>query len=124
MILADSNIFIDLWKHKNKDYQKIFFENRIVISGIIKVELLQGAKDLNSYHKINKILNEFHCIDINPNFWDNLASNVYKLKSKGLTVPIQDVMISTISLNNNIPIWTNDKHFILIRNVIPDLKLF
>ena len=26
MILADSNIFIDLWKHKNINYQKVLPE--------------------------------------------------------------------------------------------------
>lgn len=75
MILADSNIFIDIWQNKSKDYLKIFNDNTIVITGIIKVELLQGSKDINSFNKINKILDEFHCIEINSKFWNNLGKN-------------------------------------------------
>ena len=58
------------------------------------------------------------------NDWQVLGNNLYKLRRKGLTVPFSDAMIATLAIKYDIPVWTGDKHFALIKNVLTDLRLF
>ncbi len=56
--------------------------------------------------------------------WQVLGDNLYKLRINGLTVPFSDAIIATIALKYGIPIWTVDKHFILMQNVFEELKIY
>lgn len=44
MILADTNIFIDYFRNQNGGFNKQFDSMEIGICGIVKSELLHGAK--------------------------------------------------------------------------------
>ena len=39
-------------------------------------------------------------------------------------MPFSDAMIATLAIKYDIPVWTGDKHFALIKNVLTDLRLF
>ena len=59
-----------------------------------------------------------------PGDRQTLGSNLYKLRKNGLTVPFSDAIIATIAIKNRIPVWTGDKHFALMQNILDDLKLY
>ena len=47
-----------------------------------------------------------------------------KLRLKGLNLPVPDVIIATLGLKYSIPVWTFDQHFIEMKSVFTDLKLY
>ena len=47
-----------------------------------------------------------------------------RLRSNGITLPFQDVVIATIAMVNDAQVWTNDVHFSRMKTVMPSLKLF
>ena len=49
---------------------------------------------------------------------------LYKLRSNGVTVPFQDALIAYTAINNDVPLKTKDKHFQLIRTILPALMLY
>ena len=59
MILVDTNIIIDFWKKPTEISMTVFETERIYICGIVKAELLHGAKDELSYNRIVKGLKCF-----------------------------------------------------------------
>lgn len=124
MILVDTNIIIDFWKKPNEVSRAIFETEKVYICGIVKAELLHGAKDELSYIKIANGLKFFPEVKINDTFWDELSRNLYLLKNKGITVPFQNAMIATIAIANSLELWTNDKHFDLIKEVLKPLLLY
>jgi predicted nucleic acid-binding protein len=124
MILVDSNIIIDFWKKPTENARRIFKDETIFICGVVKAELLHGAKDENNYRKIEKALNCFPFVSINNQFWDDLAKNLFNLKTNGISIPFQDAMIATISISNSLQLWSNDKHFIHIKDILPSLILY
>ena len=124
MVLADTNIFIDFWNSPTDELIKCFEKEDIVICGVVRAELLHGAISDSDFKNITKLLDVFVEKSFDTEDWQLLGSNLYKLRRKGLTVPFSDAIIATLAIKYDIPVWTGDKHFLLIKNVLTNLKLF
>jgi pilT protein domain protein len=124
MVLADTNIFIDFWNSPTDELIKCFEREDIVICGVVRAELLHGAISDTDFNNIVNLLNAFDEKLFDNDDWQLLGSNLYKLRRKGLTVPFSDAIIATLAIKYDIPVWTGDKHFLLIQNVLTNLKLF
>ncbi len=124
MILADTNVFIDFWNNPSEELTKIFEKEDIVICGVIRAELLHGAVSDRDFSEISTMLDAFDEKVFSMKDWQELGSNLYKLRKNGLTVPFSDAIIATLSIKHDIPVWTKDKHFSLIQTVLSELKLY
>ena len=123
-ILADSNIFIKYWK-TNEDAIGTVFENQdVVICGVITAELLHGARSEKEIQGIQLILDSFDSLEMDENDWQQVGINLMKLRLKGLNLPFPDVIIATLGLKYNIPVWTFDQHFVEMKSVFTDLELY
>ena len=124
MILVDSNIIINYWKNPDDKYKKIFLSEDIAICGIVKAELIHGAKSDKEIDQIILALDCFTFINILDQDWIEIGRLLNHLKKFGLKVPFQDAALSYVAIKNNLPIWTDDKHFDLIKNVVSELKVY
>lgn len=123
-VLADSNVFIDFWKKPTQELIDVFSNENVVICGVVRSELLQGAKSDADLSRINDMLDEFEELNIGDADWSAFGETLYRLRSNGITVPFQDALIAYISIKYNVQLWTNDKHFQFAQKVLNKLKLF
>lgn len=123
-ILADSNVFIDFWKKPTPKIIETFSSQDVVICGVIKAELLHGAKSKENQKKIKKALGEFDSLALEESDWTELGDLLCSLKAKGITVPFQDAIIALIAVKYHVQLWTNDNHFHHIKSVLKDLQLY
>ncbi len=124
MILVDTNVIIGFWRKPTPKAENIFLSEEVVICGVVKAELIHGAKSKNDIAKINEALSVFEYISISDSVWNALGPLLYQLRTNGITVPFQDALISALSIQEDLSIWSNDKHFEMIQKFLPDLKLF
>ncbi len=124
MILVDTNIIIDFWRKPNAEMTTVFSTKDIAVCGVVKAELLYGARSSTDCYRILNALAVFPCLDLCATDWDILGKNLYDLRSHGVTVPFQDAIIATTAMINGASIWTNDKHFALIKKVFTNLVLY
>lgn len=124
MILVDTNIIIGFWRRPDDRTAGIFAAEDIAISGIVKAELLHGARSYRDCERILSALEDFPCIDMSPSDWESLGKNLYILRSHGITLPFQDAAIATLAINYRAELWTKDNHFTLIQNVLHELELY
>ena len=124
MILVDTNVIIDFWRTPTEALKKIFLEETVAICGITKAELMHGAKSEKDLLAISEALSDFEYIPLDESIWDEVGQLLYRLRNNGITVPFQDVVLCALALKYNLLLWTNDKHFALIKTEIGDLKLF
>ncbi|MBR0090619.1 MAG: PIN domain-containing protein [Lachnospiraceae bacterium] len=124
MILADTNVFIDFWNHPTDELKAVFEREDIAICGVIRAELLHGAVSDNDFENITTMLEAFDEKNIIADDWQLLGNHLYKLRKSGLTVPFSDAIIATLAIKHDIPIWTSDKHFAMIKNVLTELVLY
>jgi len=124
MILADTNIIIDFWKFGSPEDKSIFQNYDVFISGITIAELMHGAKSEHDKLRIIKALEAFPIVSISgKNTWEKLGNILYILKISGITVPFQDALIATLAIEYELKLWTLDKHFKLIKTVLPELTI-
>lgn len=124
MILADTNIFIDFWNNPTENLKNVFIKEDIVICGVVRAELLHGAVSAKDFANITTMLEAFDEFHLENFDWQILGENLYRLRKRGISVPFTDAIIATIALKHDIPIWTGDKHFLLIQSVLTGLKLY
>jgi hypothetical protein len=124
MILVDTNIIINFWKNPSEKIADIFASEEIVICGIVKAELLHGARNEKDFKTIIEALSEFPFLEIGNDLWDFLGNVLFQLRRNGLTIPFQDAVLTALALMNNARIWTDDKHFQLVAPVFPDLLFY
>ena len=124
MILADTNIIIDFWRSPHELTARIFETEDVAICGVVKAELLHGARSSEDCLRILHALADFPCVDMEKSDWDSLGSHLYRLRVHGVSVPFQDVIIATLALSHGASVWTNDKHFALMKTVLSELQLY
>jgi len=124
VILVDTNIIIDFWRMPTESLKKVFLKETVAICGITKAELMYGAKSESDLITISEALSDFEYIPLDESIWHEVGKLLYRLRKSGITVPFQDIVLCALTLEYDLLLWTNDKHFALIKMEIEDLKLF
>ena len=124
MVIVDTNILIGFLRHPDEETLRCLQENSVCLCGVVKAELMHGARSSEDCERLSNALECFPCLGMKESDWVNLGRNLYALRSHGVTVPFQDAIIVTIALSNFASVWTNDRHFNMMKTVFPDLKLF
>ena len=124
MILVDTNIIVDFWRKPTAALRKVFLEETVAICGITKAELMHGARREKDLLTISEALSDFEYIPLDESIWDEVGKLLYRLRKSGITVPFQDIVLCALALKYNLLLWTNDKHFALIKMEIENLRLF
>jgi len=123
MIIVDTNILIDYLHTPSQNASNVFANNVIATCGVVITEMFRGAHSLTERNHIEDIMQDFKYIDLEETDWKQLADLFIVLKQFGITVPFQDAIIAYLALKESCTIWTRDKHFSLIKSVIPELEL-
>ncbi|MCL1933825.1 MAG: PIN domain nuclease [Candidatus Azobacteroides sp.] len=131
MILIDTSILIGYFKGlKDKPYNKLdFLIDQNIPFGIcnqVYQEILQGAKDEKEFDILKEYLYTMNFYDLcyGKKSYENAAWLYFKCRKAGITPRSTiDVIIAQIAIDNNLLLFHNDKDFVQISQVIPDLKL-
>lgn len=128
ILLADTNIIIDYWKPASREVyevlNKVFVSNDVVIPGIVRAELLLGSRSEKNQKEMHENLAEFDTLDLERADWEALGDQLYNYRTHGVTIPISDAIMASIALTYGIPVWSNDKHFEMMKSVISELKVY
>jgi predicted nucleic acid-binding protein len=87
---------------------------RVLLPGIVKAELLRGAKDLSEFDRLKDLLEGLTPLPIAESFWDDLAAFSFSLFRKGLTIPLVDTAIALMCIQTRARLLHRDRHFGLI----------
>lgn len=123
MVLLDSNILIDYYKSRASELAKKIDSMQIAVCGIVKTEVLHGARTDDEFDKILNSLKTFELLITDEYDYEMVGLLINTLRRNGIQVPLPDAIIAFEALKYDAELWTNDKHFKLIQNVYPELKL-
>lgn len=124
MILADTNILIDYFRGSDSAFNKKFDSLEIGICGIVKSELLHGAKTDDEANNMIKTFTSFDLITIDEYDWEFSGLMLQSIRSQGFSIPVTDALIAYLGIKYDIPVWTKDHHFRYIQAIYPELKLY
>lgn len=124
MILLDSSVVVEYLRAPGGKLQRLFAQLRPAVCGVIRAEVLHGARDLAHLKVLSIALDQLPQHPIPHDIWHEMGRNLCELRLRGLTVPFPDALIATIAIRDGMEVWTYDNHFRLIQSVLTTLQLF
>lgn len=122
-VIVDTSVLISFFRGESKIADKVnslLHDKRFFTTGIIIAELLQGMKEVKEEKNISDILAEIAPLEINTDLWIKAGKIALSLRKKGINLSLTDVAIATLAIENNLQIFTLDKHF----EQIPEVKMY
>ena len=122
-VIVDTSVFIDFFKGSDKIAEEVtdlLVANRVISTGIIIAELLQGIKKPNEEDRIEDLLAGVNILEISTPLWVKAGRLSSSLRRKGINLPLTDTAIAILALEHDLTLFTLDNHF----KQIPDLKLY
>jgi predicted nucleic acid-binding protein len=124
MILLDTSVVIDYARGKDAKLAAHLPTVAAAVCGIVRAELLCGARDPKHRANLLTLLATFNRLAIADSIWDAVGDNLAVLRSKGITVPFPDAAIATLGIENDLEVWARDAHFPTMQMVLPALRLY
>src|SRR4051794_119938 len=108
MILVDSTVLIDYFRNKDKQLLALMKRQGGAVCGIVRAEILHGARDARHRGRLRAALNALHHIAIPETLWDLVGDHLAALRAAGVTVPFTDAALATLALSFDIELWARD----------------
>ncbi len=123
-VLVDTSIWIDYFKagDNSKDLDYLIDENLIVTNDIILTELTPYLK-IKKQTKVIKLLHEINKVPLSIRWEELIEYQVKCLKAGANGVGIPDLIIAQNAKQNHCKIYSLDKHFRLLNQVLK-IKLY
>ena len=123
-VLVDTSIWIDYFKggDNSKDLDFLIDENLIVTNDIILAELIPYLKKKKQL-KVIKLLHEVNRVPLTIHWEELIEFQVKCLKSGANGVGIPDLIITQNAKQNSCKVYSLDKHFRLLNQVLK-VKLY
>lgn len=119
MVLIDTSAWLHALRKQFQPAVKeriysILLESEVAINGIIKLELLGGAKTEQEYKRIKSRLDPLYYIESSEDQWDFSSLLAFTLRRKGITVPYTDIFIAASAISSHAILVHADSHFEII----------
>jgi len=124
MILVDTSVIIDYARGRDARLTQLLPTVSPAVCGIVRAELLCGARDARHHASLLALLGPFQAVSISEAVWDAVGENLASLRRAGITVPFTDVVIATVAIENGLELWARDQQYALMQNVMAGLRLF
>ena len=123
-VLVDTSVWIEFFRSGKNSEQLDFIidENLALTNDLILAELVPFLK-IKKQNRIVKLLYNVSRLPININWDEIIQYQVRCLKSGVNGVGIPDLIIAQNAKQNHCEIYSLDKHFILLKDII-NIKIF
>ncbi len=124
-VLVDTSVWIDYFRSGDQSEKLDFLidENLVAINDLILTELLP-LLIVKRERKVINLLKKIKNYPISPD-WEKIRDNqVSCLKSGSSGVGIPDLLIAQNSVQNNVAVYSIDKHFKFMHDANLGIKLY
>jgi hypothetical protein len=126
-VLVDTSVWITFFRGKDPQLIELITmllkSGRAVYSGIIALELVNGAKGHKELQTLHDAFDAMECITVNETTYLSAGKLGYELSRKGHTLSTVDLLIAQTAVENGLSLLTYDEHFKVIEKYSP-LHLF
>jgi predicted nucleic acid-binding protein len=121
LVLVDTSAWIEFFRGTGHPVvvaqDRLLSDDRAAITGVIRAELLQGARAEAQKAALARQLAALHQLPDPPDLWDRVADLGYFLRRSGYEVRIPDLLIAAVALGHDVPVFALDAHFPAIARV-------
>jgi predicted nucleic acid-binding protein len=122
MKLVDSSAWVEFLRRKGDPAVKqvvarLLQTELAAFTCPIRFELLSGVRPAEQ-GELEQALAFCHHLPFGPEDWTEAALRERQLRTKGVTVPRNDLFVATVALRTGLPIVCRDEHFDAIQAVV------
>lgn len=122
MVIVDTSAWVEFFRRDGDPRVKLALKGLLdayecALCGPVEMEFLGGAR-AEEMKRIHAWFNIIPYIKNDPKIWRLAATNYAKLRAAGFTVPWNDILIATLSLEKNLAVYAHDKHFSIMHEVL------
>ncbi|RJQ60860.1 MAG: PIN domain nuclease [Desulfobacteraceae bacterium] len=114
-IIADTSVWIEFFRDEKSSIsihlQELLRSGRVALTGMVLAEILQGVKGLREAAMVQKSLEPLVFMEMNREMWQRAGEVSASLRRKGITIPLSDILIASVALNQDCKVFTTDPHF-------------
>ena len=89
-------------------------DDAVVTTGVIKLEILTGAKTEREYTRLKSRLDALESLQTDERVWQTACRHGFTLRRQGMTIPTTDLLIATCALQAGVVVVHADAHFDLM----------
>ncbi len=123
-VLVDTSVWVEYLRGRNRELidqmGKLIQTQSVAICGIVIAELLAGVKVKKDREILKQTLDALEYMEASQSTWILAGEISCELMSKGTGIPLTDVVLAAVALENDVAVFTYDKHF----DRIPKLRRF
>lgn len=123
MVVVDSTVWIDYLRFDSEIGRRLdeLLERReVVLTGIVLAEILQGASGDKDHEQLQTALDAAVYVDISKAAWIRVGRLARELRKAGQALPLTDLAIASVALEEDHELFTLDTDF----QRIPNLRLY
>jgi len=125
--LADTSLWIEALRPGGRSdiaawLKQAILRDSVVLAQPVLAELLIGARDERQSEELKKKLGALPLLEVGGQVWDQAASLGFRLRRRGRTVPLVDLLIAASALEGSCVLAHRDEHFEVVREIEPALR--
>ncbi len=122
-VVVDTSVWVDFFRGRNEpvriELRRLIKSNRAILVGMVMAEILQGIKSTTERENVESHFGALPYLEVSQTTWRSAAETAETLRSHGISLPFSDVLIATLAMEHELPVYSTDPHF----TQIPHLKL-
>ena len=125
-LLPDTSIWIDFFSGETDaadELDRLIGEDEVFLCGPVLAELVAGTPP-EQRSAVSSALGSLPFLDLEKAEWRTAGEVSFDLDRRGQSVPLIDVVIAIACVRARARLWTRDRDFERIREVLPQLELY
>ncbi len=114
-VLVDTSVWIAFFRGIDSDLTEriaaLLKSGKAVYTGIVALELINGAKDQKALQILYDAFDVMQCIPVDETTYLHAGKLGYELARKGYTASTVDLLIAQAAIENSLSLMTYDEHF-------------
>lgn len=114
-ILPDTCAWIDFFRGTQsrmaEKTEAALVQGQVVTCGVVLYELLQGIKNQREDTLVLNALQAIEHLEMTSRLWVKAGRLSLQLRKNGRALPMSDIVIATLALENSYSLLTIDRHF-------------
>ncbi len=121
-VVIDTSVWIDFFRETKRAsaVEQLIRADRAVTCGIVRAELIAGIRSERERRLLQQGLAGIDYLETNESTWRRAGELAAELRTRGHTLPMSDLIVAAIAIENDCLVYTKDSHF----RRIPGVKLY
>ncbi|MEJ5378517.1 MAG: PIN domain-containing protein [bacterium] len=117
-VLVDTSVWVDFFRKSHPERHDcvaaLLRDECAVGTGIVALELIRGSRTEKELRLVMELFDIIETIHPTPQVYLEAGKTGFQLAQKGLSMSVVDLLIAQIAMENDLPLFSLDRHFEMI----------